>query len=194
MSSVKTEDLSLGDPSHESEEYHRALGLQVVSGLSNELRNVKKAALIDSESLIKTTNSLGRALEQTSAFLEGEMKGVDEVGGFREALVGFVGQCESDIEWLKDEERRITALVRSTGDYFHGRAGREEGSHLFVIVRDFLVMLDKACLDVKSLSRGVLQVKVEPRKEESTIEINRQLFPAMRECQLDDDFSSDDEG
>ncbi|GFP93780.1 formin-like protein 5, partial [Phtheirospermum japonicum] len=207
ISSVKTEDLVEGS-SHESEEYHRDLGLQVVSGLSNELQNVKKAALIDNDNLIETVYKLGLALEKTKAFLDAEVKGMEE-SEFCGALTSFVGQCEADIKWIKEEEKRITAMVRSTGDYFHGRAGREEGSHLFAIVRDFLVMVDKACLDVKNAAKVPNKT---PRKEanspvstsspsakeppsESMLEIHRRLFPAMRERQLDDDFSSssDDE-
>ncbi|KAK6141160.1 hypothetical protein DH2020_025100 [Rehmannia glutinosa] len=204
MSSVKTEDL-VEDASNESEEYHRTLGLQVVSGLSSELQNVKKAAIIDNESVSESVSKLGQALVKTKAFLDTEMKGIEGESEFRNALTSFVEQCESDIKWMKDEEKRIMALVKSTGDYFHGRAGRDEGSRLFVIVRDFLLMLDKACLDVKNSSK--LPAKT-PRKEasassssptskespsESSLDIHRRLFPAMRERQMDDDFSSDDE-
>ncbi|KAA8523742.1 hypothetical protein F0562_010165 [Nyssa sinensis] len=44
---------------------------------------------------------------------------------------------------LLEEEKRIMAVVKSTADYFHGNAGKDEGLRLFVIVRDFLIMLDK---------------------------------------------------
>ncbi|KAL6538220.1 hypothetical protein OROGR_012208 [Orobanche gracilis] len=205
MSSVKTEDL-VEDSSNESEEYHRSLGLQVVSGLSNELQNVKKAAVIDNEFLSESVHKFGQALEKTKEFLNTEMKSVEGESEFCDALASFVEQCELDIKWLKDEEKRITALVKSTGDYFHGRAGRDEGSQLFVIVRDFLLMLDKACLDVKNSSK--MPPSKAPRKEssaseksspsakespsESALDIHRRLFPAIRERQLDDDFSSDD--
>ncbi|KAL6561355.1 hypothetical protein OROMI_016956 [Orobanche minor] len=205
MSSVKTEDL-VEDSSNESEEYYRSLGLQVVSGLSSELQNVKKAAVIDNEFLSKSVHKLGQALEKTKEFLDTEMKSVESESEFCDALASFVEQFELDIKWLKDEEKRITALVKSTGDYFHGRAGRDEGSQLFVIVRDFLLMLDKACLDVKNSSK--MPPSKAPRKEssasamsspsakespsESVLDIHRRLFPAIRERQLDDDFSSDD--
>ncbi|KAI3465649.1 hypothetical protein Pfo_022312 [Paulownia fortunei] len=204
MSSVKTEDL-VEDSSHETEEYHRGLGLQVVSGLSNELENVKKAAVIDNENLSESVYKLGQALVKTKEFLETEMKSIVGESEFRDALTSFVDQSESDITWLIEEEKRIMALVKSTGDYFHGKAGRDEGTHLFVIVRDFLLMLDKACIEVKNSSK--LPSKT-PRKEalasspspssqesptESSLDIHRRLFPAMRERQMDDDFSSDDE-
>ncbi|PIM97988.1 hypothetical protein CDL12_29537 [Handroanthus impetiginosus] len=204
MSSVKTDDL-IEDSSQETEEYHRNLGLQVVSGLSNELQNVKKAALIDNESLSESVSKLGQSLVSTKQFLDNEMKSVEEDSEFRDALISFVQQSESDVAWLIEEEKQIMALVKSTGDYFHGKAGRDEGIHLFVIVRDFLLMLDKACKDVKNSFK--LPSKL-PKKEalassspspsqesthESSLDIHRRLFPAMRERQMDDDFSSDDE-
>ncbi|KAK9279164.1 hypothetical protein L1049_012841 [Liquidambar formosana] len=61
----------------------------------------------------------------------------------------FVQNAEIDIKWLKEEEKRIMALVKSTGDYFHRNAGKDEGLRLFAIVRDFLIMLDKACKEVR---------------------------------------------
>lgn len=205
ISSVKTEDLGGEDHSQESEDYYRSLGLQVVAGLSNELQNVKKAAIIDNESLSESVFKLRQALVKTKEFLDTEMKTLEGENEFRDALASFAHQSESDIEWLIEEDKRIMALVRSTGDYFHGKAGRDECKHLFVIVRDFLLMVDKACLDIKTSSKLPPRT---PRKEnlvssptpssqdsptESPLDIHRRLFPAMRERQMDDDSSSDDE-
>ncbi|KAH0650985.1 hypothetical protein KY284_030897 [Solanum tuberosum] len=47
---VQTEVL-VEDLAQELADYHRNLGLSVVSGLSNELENVRKASLIDGENL-----------------------------------------------------------------------------------------------------------------------------------------------
>ncbi|KAH0653560.1 hypothetical protein KY290_031838 [Solanum tuberosum] len=47
---VQTEVL-IEDLAQELADYHRNLGLSVVSGLSNELENVRKASLIDGENL-----------------------------------------------------------------------------------------------------------------------------------------------
>ncbi|KAK4420521.1 Formin-like protein 5 [Sesamum alatum] len=203
MSSVKTEDLA-GDASHELEEYHRSLGLQVVSGVSSELANVRKAAVFENENLSEAVVKLSQSLARTKQFLEIDMKSIEE-SDFYNNLSGFIHQSESDITCLAEEEKRIMALVRKTGDYFHGKAGKDEGLHLFAIVRDFLIMLDKACKDVKSSS--ALPSKT-PRKEtvpsspsppsqesqpESSLNMHQQLFPAIREQQMDDDFSSDDE-
>lgn len=47
---MQTEDF-VEDNAQESADYQRNLGLQVVSGLSNELENVIKASLIDGKNL-----------------------------------------------------------------------------------------------------------------------------------------------
>ncbi|KAJ6727972.1 FORMIN-LIKE PROTEIN [Salix koriyanagi] len=59
---------------------------------------------------------------------------------------------------LLEEEKRIVALVKNTGDYFHGNAGKDEGLRLFIVVRDFLIILDKVCKEVgEAQKRGYFQ-------------------------------------
>ncbi|CBI28978.3 unnamed protein product, partial [Vitis vinifera] len=72
FSSLKSDDLT-EDPSNETEHF-RTLGLQVVSGLSNELENVKKAAIIDADSLTSTVSNLGDSLLKTRDFLRKDMR------------------------------------------------------------------------------------------------------------------------
>uniref|UniRef100_A0A7N0RD56 Formin-like protein n=1 Tax=Kalanchoe fedtschenkoi TaxID=63787 RepID=A0A7N0RD56_KALFE len=147
-------DVSLdGDvegPINESEDHLRRTGLQVVSGLSGELESVKKAASLDAESLTGTVARFGHSLIKVRDFLNGEMANIDEDSGFHSKLKCFVQTAEADIMYLLEEEKRIMALVKSTGDYFHGNAAKDEGLRLFVIVRDFLIMLDKVCSEVKN--------------------------------------------
>ncbi|KAF5948771.1 hypothetical protein HYC85_014728 [Camellia sinensis] len=61
---IRSDDF-LEDPSQDSEENFRSLGLQVVSGLSSELENVKKAAALDADSLTGTVAKLGQQLVKT---------------------------------------------------------------------------------------------------------------------------------
>lgn len=206
LSSVRTDDLS-DDASHDMEEYYRNLGLQEVSSLSGGLLNVKKAAGIDRDIISEYVIKLGQSRFKTKEFLENEMSSLDEESKFLETLTKFINQCEADTAWLMEEEKRVMGLVRSTGDYFHGSAGKEEGGNLFMIVRDFLAMVDKACQDVKnsiklpktqrkeaftpSLSPSPSQGS--PPAPETTNEMQSRLFPAMRERQIDDEFSSDDD-
>ncbi|PHT35417.1 Formin-like protein 11 [Capsicum baccatum] len=199
VSSVKSDDLP-EDQSQDAEEYYRSTGLQVVSGLSSELENVKKAAILDADSLTGTVSKLGRALKQSRDFLNSEMKNVDAEDRFQQTLKNFVQNSEVDIMWLFEEEKRIMALVKSTGDYFHGNAGKDEGLRLFVIVRDFLIILDKVCIEVKNAQR---KLNGTPKKEnlasktsESTnpppLDLRQKLFPAITDRRIDDSSSDDD--
>ncbi|CAL5336569.1 hypothetical protein CsSME_00019457 [Camellia sinensis var. sinensis] len=200
MSNIKTEDL-VEDSTHETEEYYRNLGLQVVSGLSNDLENVKKAAVIDGDSLTATVSKLGSSLSKTKQFLNNEMSS-EEDSRFYTTLANFVQHAEDEITWMLEEEKRIMALVKSTIDYFQGNAGKEEGLRLFVIVRDFLIILDKACKEVRNSATMPLRT---PRKETSSAastsfesrqpslpDVRQRIFPAIRDPRMDNS-SSDDE-
>ncbi|KAK3028431.1 hypothetical protein RJ639_039023, partial [Escallonia herrerae] len=199
ISGVKSEDL-MEDFIQQTAEYYCSLGLEVVSGLGKELENVRKAALMDGDSITATVSKLGFSLRKTKEFLNGDMKSLEEDTAFHEVLVDFVQHAEEDVVWLLEEEKRIMALVKSTADYFHGTAGKDEGLRLFVIVRDFLIMLDKVCKEVRN--SGAMPMKI-PRKEAPTAspsqesrqqplpDVHHRLFPALR--WQTDDFSSDDE-
>ncbi|KAK9077540.1 hypothetical protein SSX86_005877 [Deinandra increscens subsp. villosa] len=151
--SFKTEDLlkETSSSSEETEERYRILGLQVVSGLSSELENVKKAAIVDADGLTSSVSSLGRALVKAREFIKTDLKGVEEDRDeFQRVLVNFMKNAEKEITWMMEEEKRIKSLIKNTTDYFHGASGKDEGLRLFVVVRDFLIILDKVCKEVKS--------------------------------------------
>ncbi|KAI4321907.1 hypothetical protein MLD38_035234 [Melastoma candidum] len=208
FSSMKSEDFQIDMPS-ESEEYFRNLGLQVVSALGSDLENVKKAAAIDADSLTGSVAKLGYSLEKTRHFLNSEMTNLEEESEFHLIVRSFVQKAEGDVLWLLEEERRIMALVKSTGDYFHGNAGKDEGLRLFVIVRDFLIILEKVCKEVRDAQKRPPKTlkKDGPASQPSTLEshqpnspdIRRQsLFPAIAERRVgasgsSSSSSSDDE-
>ncbi|KAI9108490.1 hypothetical protein K1719_020681 [Acacia pycnantha] len=52
---------------------------------------------------------------------------IEEDREFCQAVKAFVQDAENDVTSLLEEEKKIMALVRSTGDYFHGKAGKDEG-------------------------------------------------------------------
>ncbi|KAK7272459.1 hypothetical protein RJT34_29066 [Clitoria ternatea] len=216
FSSIKTEDLLEDIKSVESEEYYRELGLQVVSRLSNDLENVKKASAIDADALTGTTARLGHGLLKTKNFINSlEAKG-DK--GFHETVKSFVEKAEAQVTNLLEEEKKIMALVKSTGDYFHGNTGKDEGLRLFAIVRDFLVMIDKVCKELKD--KAALQKKQQQQQQQQqapppttkgsvkqetprnnskgsetrppTPDIRRHL-PVVADRRMDDFSSSDDE-
>ncbi|KAL6330519.1 hypothetical protein AAG906_040449 [Vitis piasezkii] len=197
FSSLKSDDLT-EDPSNETEHF-RTLGLQVVSGLSNELENVKKAAIIDADSLTSTVSNLGHSLLKTRDFLRKDMSNLQEESDFHRSLASFVERAEVDITWMLEEENRIMTLVRSTVDYFHGHSGKDEGLRLFAIVRDFLKILDKVCNEVrKSTIKPTKNPKTEaptvsapPEVHQSSLQDMRQkLFPVIAERRMDNSSSS----
>ncbi|KAG7983487.1 hypothetical protein I3843_04G109000 [Carya illinoinensis] len=199
VSSMKTDDLA-EDHTEESADHYCKLGLQVVSGLSSELEDIKKAAFIDSEGLTTTVSKLHHSMIKTKDFLNAEMKSLDEDSKFGCALGNFVEYVEADISRLLEEEKRILALVKQTADYFHGKAGMDEGLRLFAIVRDFLRMLDKACKEVRDTGMKMLRtskkeapsVSSSSETHQQSLDVHQRLFPAIVERRMDSS-SSDDE-
>ncbi|KAG4390309.1 hypothetical protein JHK82_016579 [Glycine max] len=196
-SSIKLDDLH--DSTRETEDRYHEIGLQVVSRLSSELENVKKAAIIDADSLTGTTAKLGHGLIKTRDLVNKSMKNVEEDRGFCETVKSFVQNAEADVMKLLEEEKKIVALVKSTGDYFHGNSGKDEGTRLFIVVRDFLIMVDKVCNEVRDTKKkSVKTQKQETPREASSSEprpppdFRQRLFPAIAERRMDD-ISSDDE-
>lgn len=137
------------DPNNETPEYLKKLGMDVVSKLSEELNDVKKAAIVDGEMLTSTVSKLGNMLKKTKDFMNEEMKTAEGATEFNVALMRFLEYAEADIKWMIEEEKRIMTLVKNTADYFHGKSGKDEGIRLFAIVRDFLKILDTTCNEVR---------------------------------------------
>ncbi|XP_020229293.1 formin-like protein 3 [Cajanus cajan] len=194
---AKSDDLH--DSTQETEDRFHEIGLQVVSRLSSELENVKKAAVIDADSLTGTTAKLGHGLVKIRDLVNKTMKNVEEDRGFCETVKSFVQDAEADVMKLLEEEKKITALVKSTGDYYYGNTGKDEGIRLFVVVRDFLVMVDKVCKEVRDTQKKAAKTQKQetPRGASSSEtrpppDFRQRLFPAIAERRIGD-LSSDDE-
>nr|GMD56175.1 formin-like protein 5 [Ipomoea batatas] len=142
MSSIKSEDL-VHDVTNDSEEHLRNIGLQVVSGLATELENVRRAAIIDADNLQSTVGRLGQGLLQAKSVLNSLIDNVPPDDPFYQTLQAFVQDAGVEVAFLLGEEKRIFALVKSTFDYFHGNNAKDEGLKIFIIVRDFLIILEK---------------------------------------------------
>ncbi|MBA0573909.1 hypothetical protein Golob_001157, partial [Gossypium lobatum] len=199
FSSIKSEDL-LEDVSPDDEEYYRNLGLQAVSNLSSELEYVRKAAALDAENLSSNVAKVGHAMVKTRNFLNTEMKDSGEKSGFHETLESFVKNAESSVMSLLEEEKKVMDLVKSTGDYFHGNVKKDEGLRIFSVVRDFLVILDKVCREVKNAPKKPTQPPKKQTSNASTSSESRvappspdprqKLFPAIAQQRKDDSSSS----
>ncbi|KAL4580203.1 hypothetical protein LXL04_016387 [Taraxacum kok-saghyz] len=208
--SFKTDDLlkETSSSPQETEERYRVLGLQVVSGLSSELENVKRAAIVDSDGLTSLVLRLGRAMVKAREFLNTDLKKTEE-DEFQRVLMNFVKTAEKEVTWMVEEEKRIMKLIKTTTDYFHGKSGKDEGLRLFVIVRDFLIILDKVCNEVK---KEPVRPPTTGKKDEiqrkddevsaggSTSELRQNpfsdhrqlLFPAIAQRRVDSSSSDED--
>ncbi|KAK9092155.1 hypothetical protein Syun_027066 [Stephania yunnanensis] len=208
FSSVRSEDLS-EDYSSDADMDYRSLGLQVVSHLGTDLENVRKASLLDIDVITNTVAKLGHALVKTRDFVNAEMEGsADKDREFYRTVKAFVEKAEVDVTWLLQEEKRIFTLLKNTFDYFHGTAGKEEGVRLFVIVRDFLIILDKVCKEVEKSTKiarttrnkqssvappdNRLQKSSSDSLSASARELRERLFPAIKDQRMDDSSSDDD--
>ncbi|CAI0551195.1 unnamed protein product [Linum tenue] len=68
-------------------------------------------------------------------------------------MSAFLKYAGSNLKEVKEEEDRVIALVREITEYFHGNhVSKDEANPLriFVIVRDFLGMLDHVCKELRS--------------------------------------------
>lgn len=196
VSSMDTNDVTDGNDQQTEDDY-KQLGLKVVSNLGDELQNVRKAAILDADQLAMSVASLGHKLVKTKEFLNTGMKSLDEDSGFHHKLKHFTEQSQTDVTFLLEEEKKIRSMVRSTVDYFHGSTGKDEGLRLFVVVRDFLTMLDKVCKEVKEASKvAPKKTKTHQPSQTSQSSFNdprRNLFPAIQDRRADSSSSSSDE-
>ncbi|XP_051215501.1 formin-like protein 11 [Lolium perenne] len=190
---------STDDSTENTEDEYKQIGLQVVSSLGDELQNVRKAAILDADQLTMSVASLGHKLVKTSEFLNTSMKSLNEESGFHHKLVCFVEKSQADVTSLLEEEKKIRTLVKGTVDFFHGSTGKDEGLRLFVVVRDFLAMLDKVCKEVKETSKVVAPKKTKPggnlpsQPPKSFQDSRRNLFPAIQDRRADSSSSSSDD-
>ncbi|KFK37939.1 hypothetical protein AALP_AA3G049900 [Arabis alpina] len=135
----------------EKEEDYRRMGLDLVSGLNTELRNVKKTATIDLEGLVSSVSNLRDGLGQLRCLASEKLKGDGENIAFVSSMSSFLRYGEKSLEELREDEKRIMERVGEIAEYFHGdvRGDEKNPLRIFVIVRDFLGMLDHVCRELR---------------------------------------------
>ncbi|XP_004298593.1 PREDICTED: formin-like protein 8 [Fragaria vesca subsp. vesca] len=139
------------------EKEYMMLGLPVVGGISSEFSNVKKAATIDYDSFAITCSALTkRVVETRELILQCEKDGG---GRFVFEMNDFLEEAEEELKEMTKEQNRVMEFLKATTEYYQGGASKEKGSHpfqLFVVVKDFLGMVDQACVEI---SRNVQRRK-----------------------------------
>ncbi|CAH8312978.1 unnamed protein product [Eruca vesicaria subsp. sativa] len=130
----------------EQEKEYLRLGLPVVGGLSSEFSNVKKAAAIDYDTVSATCLALTSRAKEARRVLS-------QCGGdnrFVEKMVEFLDAAEEEVKVAREDEKKVMELVKRTTEYYQagGPVKGKNPLHLFVIVRDFLGMVDKVCVEI----------------------------------------------
>ncbi|KAI3930199.1 hypothetical protein MKW92_018058 [Papaver armeniacum] len=139
------------------EDDFRKQGLQVVAGLSKDLGDVKKAAGMDSDVLSSYVSKLEMGLNKIRLVMQYE-KSDTKGRKFFEAMKVFLFEAEQEILRVKAYEKRASSHVKEVTEYFHGDTTKE-GAHpfrIFVIVRDFLAILDRVCREVGTMHDKVM--------------------------------------
>lgn len=137
----------------EKEEDYKRMGLDLVTGLSTELYNVKKTATIDLDVLASSVSNLSQGLSKLWDLLSKDAAESDEKRKeFVQSMRVFLGHAEKSLSKLKEDEDRVLLQVREITEYFHGKVSKDEKNPLriFVIVRDFMGMLDHVCKELRS--------------------------------------------
>lgn len=136
----------------EKEEDYRRMGLDLVSGLSTELYNVKKTATIDLDVLASSVSNLSDGMAKLQGLIGKDLEENGKSGNFVNSMNSFLNYAEKNLKGLQGDEDRVLSHVKEITEYFHGDVSREEGNPLriFVIVRDFLGMLDHVCKELRS--------------------------------------------
>ncbi|KAK4349338.1 hypothetical protein RND71_032093 [Anisodus tanguticus] len=127
-------------------------GLQVISNLSNELANVKKAALMDSDILSNEVAKLAAGVAKITDVLKLNQELVfgESWTKFSGSMNGFLKIAEGEIINIQAQEDVALSMVKELTEYFHGDLAAKEESRLiriFMVVRDFLSILDQVCKD-----------------------------------------------
>lgn len=118
----------------------------VSAALSTELCNVKKAAALHLDALMSCVSNLSSGIANTQNLLV-LLKDDDDEDKFVDAMGAFLEHAERSLKEVREDEHRALLGVREITEYFHGDdVSKEESNHplrIFVIVRDFLGMLDR---------------------------------------------------
>ncbi|XP_010551459.1 PREDICTED: formin-like protein 4 [Tarenaya hassleriana] len=132
----------------EQEKEYLKLGLPTVGGLSSEFSNVKKAAGIDYDAVSTTCSALSARTKDTRKVLT-QCEGEREGGRFLKKMTAFLDSVEEEMKMGREEEAKVMESVKKTTEYF--QAGALKGKNplqLFVIIRDFLGLVDKVCVEI----------------------------------------------
>ncbi|KAH9608661.1 hypothetical protein KSS87_014353 [Heliosperma pusillum] len=133
----------------DKEDDYKRMGLDLVSGLSTELHNVKRIASLDLDVLATSVSNLSDGMLKLQRLAD--LCAAND--NFVLVMKTFLSHAESSLKELQTAEDMVLLSVRQITEYYHGDVSKEEINPLriFVVVRDFLGMLDQVCRELKTL-------------------------------------------
>lgn len=138
-----------------SQSTRTAEGTDIATGLAAELTNVKKTATVDLDVLTTPVSNLSQGMSRIKELVGSHLvlSGDERNGCFVAFMAPFVSHADEVIRELEEGERRVLGHVRDITEYYHGDVGKDEASPLriFVIVKDFLGMLERVCKEVRGV-------------------------------------------
>ncbi|CAO2188302.1 unnamed protein product [Urochloa humidicola] len=144
----------IGGPCHATptgREEYLEMATEFVSELSNELGNVKKVASIDLDTLKCSISNLSHGLAQLSRLVGKDLTCNVKNQNFLHCMRSFQTHAEDTMHEVKVAEAEVLQQVRELTEYYHGELGKNESNllHIFIIMRDFLGLLDRVCRDMR---------------------------------------------
>lgn len=133
------------------EEDYRNMGLELVSGLGTELCNVKKTATIDFEVIASSVLNISQGMGRLQRLVNEDLLKEEKASSFVESMKSFLNYAEKHLKELEEDEHKVLELVKEITEYFHGNMSKDDANPLriFVIVKDFLAMLDLVCRELR---------------------------------------------
>ncbi|MED6175876.1 hypothetical protein PIB30_082401 [Stylosanthes scabra] len=129
---------------------YTTLGLPIVGGVSSEFSNVKKATLTDYKSFVGSISALSARIAEIRELVS-KCGRTDKGGNFVREMNHFLAHAEEEVKLVSEEHGRVMQLVKKTTAYYQGGGTWKESEQplqLFEIVKDFLGMVDQACIEI----------------------------------------------
>ncbi|KAI3785742.1 hypothetical protein L1987_44867 [Smallanthus sonchifolius] len=164
----------------EREKQYLMLGLPVLGGISADFSNVKKAAVLDYDSLMSVSPNLSARVSEIRELVT--QCGAGGRGGFVKEMKEFLEECEDELKVVREEQTRVMQLVKKTSDFYQIGSSKDKGGQplqIFGGVKDFLDMVNQVCVDLNRKVQKKIVKSVGPSSPSTRTPImvqNMQLY------------------
>ncbi|KAH7655878.1 Formin FH2 domain-containing protein [Dioscorea alata] len=132
---------------NDAEECSQMMAADLMSILNSELQRVKKSANLDLDDLANAVLNLSNGMNEMKHLLQEGLCMYEDAWKFVNSMKPFLDYAEVVIKELKDSKECVLVGVKEITEYYHGHVSKKEANSLqiFVIIRDFLELLDREC-------------------------------------------------